>query len=175
MRKGSTLVIVDDNKALVRRYIEEVFNQRNLAAVETFLAPHGIDHTLPPTLPTDLTGTKTAIAMFLRAVPDLQVTLEDVVAEGDRVAVRYTSRGTQRGPFGPIPATGRPVQISSYLTARIADGKIVEMWGLDDQLGLLQQLGVIPALVAVIFLAGLAVGAGLNVLLRKARARTSRS
>lgn len=168
-------MIAEDNKALVRRYVEEVFNQRHLAAVETFIAAEDVDHTLPPNLPTNLAGTKTAIALFLRAIPDLRISIEDVVAEGDRVAIRYTSRGTQRGPFGPLPATGRRVMISSYLIARIADGKIVEMWGLDDQLGLLQQLGVLPALVAIIFLAGIGVGAGLAALLRAASARASGS
>ena len=166
-------MVTEDNRALMHRYVEEVFNQRRLAAIETFVAPDEIDHTLPPNLPTDLTGTKTAIALFLRAIPDLQVTIEDTVAEGGLVAIRYTSRGTQRGPFGPIPATGRPVHITSYLIARIADGKIVEMWGLDDQLGLLRQLGVIPALVAVIFLAGLGAGVGLTALLKTARHRAS--
>ena len=163
-------MVIEDNKSLVRQYVDEVFNQRQLAAVDTLLAPDHIDHTLPPGLPTDLAGTKKAIAMYLRAVPDLQVTVEDLIAEGDRVAIRYTSRGTQRGPLGPIPATRRPVTISSYLIARIVDGKIVEMWGLDDQLGLLRQLGVIPALVAAIFLAGVAAGAGLATILRIARA-----
>jgi predicted ester cyclase len=130
-------MIAQDNKALVRQYIEEVFNQRQLGAVETFLAPDHVDHTLPKGLPTDLAGTKRAIAMYLRAVPNLQVTVEDLIAEGDRVAIRSTSRGMQRGPLGPIPATGRRVNFSSYLMARIAGGKVVEMWGLDDQLGLL--------------------------------------
>lgn len=163
----------EDNKTLVRDYVENVFNQRRLAAVETFLAPDHVDHTLPPNLPTDIIGTKTAIAMYLGAIPDLHVTVEDMVAEADRVALRYTSHGTQRGPLGPIPATGRRVNVSSYLIARIADGKIVEMWGLDDQLGLLQQLGVIPALIVVFFLAGLGAGVGLTALLKAARVRTS--
>ena len=165
----------EDNTTLVRDYVEEVFNQRRLTAVETFLAPDDIDHTLPPTLPTNISGTKMAIEMYLQAMPDLHVTVEDIVAEADRVALRYTSHGTQRGPLGPIPATGRRVNVSSYLIARIADGKIVEMWGLDDQLGLLQQLRVIPALIAVIFLVGLGAGAGITTLLKAGRGKASGS
>ena len=165
----------ETNKTLVRDYMEEVFNQRKVAAVETFLAPDDVDHTLPPHMPTDVAGTKAVIETFLRAVPDLHITVEDVVAEADKVALRYTSHGTQRGPLGPIPATGRRLNVSSYLIARVADGKIVEMWGLDDQLGLLQQLGVIPALFAVVFLAGLGAGVGLTALLRAARPRASGS
>jgi predicted ester cyclase len=108
--------------------------------------------------------------MYLRAFPDMHLTIDDAIAEGDRVAVRFTSRGTHRGAFGPIPPTGRRVTIASYLVARIADGKIAEQWGLDDQLGMLRQLGVIPAVFACVFLAGLGTGVGLMALARKALA-----
>lgn len=157
----------EDNKTLVRRFIEEVFNNRNLAAIDAFLATNLIDHTLPPNLPPTIEGTKQAISMYLKAFPDLHITIDDLVAEGDRALVRYTSRGVQRGAFAGIPPLGRQMEVSSYLTARIADGKIVEQWGLDDQLAMLQQLGIIPALLGSVFLAGLGAGMGLIVLLRK--------
>lgn len=157
----------EDNKTLVRRFIEEVFNNRNLAAIDEFLATNLIDHTLPPNLPPTIEGTKQAIGMYLKAFPDLHITIDDLVAEGDRALVRYTSRGVQRGAFAGIPSLGRRMEVSSYLTARIADGRIVEQWGLDDQLAMLQQLGMIPALLGSVFLAGLGAGMGLIVLLRK--------
>lgn len=160
-------MITQSNEALVRGYIEEVFNNRNLAAIDDFLAPNEVDHTLPPGMPPDRTGTIQGISMFLKAFPDLRITIDEMIAEGDKVVIRYTSRGTQRGQFLVIPPTGRELAVSSYLTARIADGKIVEFWGLDDQLGMLQQMGVIPAVFGLVFLVGLGAGVGLTVLLRR--------
>jgi steroid delta-isomerase-like uncharacterized protein len=159
----------EDNKALMRRFLEEVFNKQNLAAIDEFIAPNHVDHTLPPFLPTTPEGTKQAIGMFLTAFPDVHLTVEDMIAEGDKVVTRYTSRGTQKGAFVGIPPTGKQMTVSSIVVARIADGKIVEEWGLDDQMGMLQQLGVIPVLFGLVFLSGLAAGMGLLVLLRKIR------
>ncbi|HEX6541211.1 MAG TPA: ester cyclase [Ktedonobacterales bacterium] len=160
-------MVTQDNKALVNRYIDEVFNNRNLAAIDEFLSPDLVDHTLPPSLPQNIVGTKQAVIMFLNAFPDLRITVDEAIAEGDRVAVRYTSHGTQRGSFAGIPPMGREITVQSYISARIADGKIVEMWGLDDQVGLLRQLGVIPAMFGFVFFAGLGAGIGLSVLLGK--------
>lgn len=160
-------MITQSNEALVRGFIEEVFNNRNLAAIADYLSPNEVDHTLPPGMPTDRAGTTQGISMFLRAFPDLRITIDELVAEGDKVVIRYTSRGTQRGPFMVIPPTGREVAVSSYLTARIADGKIVELWGLDDQLGMLQQTGVIPVVFGLVLFVGLGAGIGLTVLLRR--------
>ncbi len=157
----------EENKALMRHFLEEVFNKKNLTAIDEFIAPDHVDHTLPPFLPNTPEGTKRAIELFLAAFPDVHITVEDMIAEGDKVITRYTSRGTQKGPFMAIPPTGRQVTVSSIIIARIADGKIVEECGLDDQMGLLQQLRVIPALFGLVFLAGLGAGMGLLVLLRK--------
>ena len=157
----------EDNKALMRRFFEEVFNKKNLAAIDEFITPNHVDHTLPAFLPTTPEGTKRAIGMYLKAFPDLHLTVEDMIAEGDKVVTRFTSHGTQKRAFMGIPPTGKQVTVSSIVIARIADGKIVEQWGLDDQMGMLQQLGVIPALFGFVFLAGLAAGMGLLILLRK--------
>jgi steroid delta-isomerase-like uncharacterized protein len=159
----------EDNKTLMHRFFEEVFNKKNLAAIDEFIAPNQVDHTLPSSLPGTREGTKRAIGMYLAAFPDLHLTVEDMVAEDDRVITRFTSRGTQKRAFVGIPPTGRQVTVKTIVIARIAEGKIVEQWGLDDQLGMLQQLGVIPALFGVVFLAGLAAGMGLIALLRKVR------
>lgn len=157
----------EDNKALVRRFDEEVYVKRNLAAVDDLIAPTHVDHTLPPGLPEGREGTKRAIDMYLTAFPDLQLAVEDQIAEGDKVVTRMTTSGTQRRAFGPFPPTGRRVKVETVDIARIADGKIVESWGLDDRLGLLQQLGIVPAMFGSAFFAGLVTGAGLTLLLRR--------
>ncbi|HET9921983.1 MAG TPA: ester cyclase [Ktedonobacteraceae bacterium] len=136
----------EENKALIRRFYEEVFNEKKLEALDEFYAPDHVDHTLPPGLPTSPDGTRQAIAMTLTALPDLHVTIEDMIAEGDRVVTRFTTHGTQQGAFGSIPPTGKRVAISTIEITRVADGKIVEDWGLDDRLGMLQQLGLLPAM-----------------------------
>lgn len=136
----------EDNKNLIHRFYEEVFNKKNVAALDAFYAPDHVDHTLPPGMPTSPEGTKQAIIMTLVALPDLHVTIEDMIAEGDKVVTRFTTHGTQQGVFGSIPPTGKRVAITTIEITRVADGKIVEDWGLDDRLGMLQQLGLVPAL-----------------------------
>jgi steroid delta-isomerase-like uncharacterized protein len=136
----------EENKALIRRFYEEVFNNRNLAALDAFYAPDHIDHTLPPGLPIGPEGTKQAIAIMLEGFPDLRITIEDMIAEGDKVVIRFTTHGTQQGTLGGIPPTSKQVAVSTIEITRIAGGKIVEDWGLDDRLGMLQQLGLVPAM-----------------------------
>ncbi len=136
----------EENKALIRRFYEEVFNKRNLAALDDFYAPDHVDHTLPPGLPAGPEGTRQAIAMTLAGFPDLRITIEDMIAEGDKVVIRFTMHGTQQGMFGNLSPTGKQVAVSTIEITRIADGKIVEDWGLDDRLGMLQQLGLVPAM-----------------------------
>jgi steroid delta-isomerase-like uncharacterized protein len=136
----------EDNKALIRRFYEEVFNKKNLAAIDEFFAPDHVDHTLPPGLPVGPEGTKQAIAMTLSGFPDLRVTIEDMIAEGDKVVTRFTTHGTQQGALGGIPPTGKHVAVSTIEITRMAGGKIAEDWGLDDRLGMLQQLGLVPAM-----------------------------
>lgn len=136
----------ENNKALIHRFYEEVFNKRNLAALDDFYAPDHVDHTLPPGLPVSPEGTRQAIAVTLAGFPDLHVTIEDMIAEGDRVVTRFTTHGTQQGVFGSIPPTGKQVAVSTIEITRIANGKIAEDWGLDDRLGMLQQLGLVPAM-----------------------------
>ncbi len=95
--------------------------------------------------PLDLAGHQQFAAMFYGAFPDLYHTIDDVVGESDRAAVRFTLRGTQTGDFMGLPATGEPVVISAIAILRIVDGKVTELHGEFDQLGLLQQLGAVSA------------------------------
>ncbi len=136
----------EDNKDLLRRFYEEVFNKRNLAALDDFYSPDHVDHSLPPGLPLGPEGTRQAISVMLLGFPDLHITIEDMIAEGDKVVTRFTTHGTQQGMLGNIPPTGKQVAIQTIEITRIADGKIVEDWGLDDRLGMLQQLGLVPAM-----------------------------
>src|SRR5437588_2641681 len=133
------------NKASVRRFYDEVFNKKNRAAIDEFIAPNQVDHAAPPGTPGGLAGARQTVAMYLTAFPDLHFTVEDIIAEGDRVVARLTVRGTQKGAFMGIPPTGKQVTSTAIDINRIADGKSVEHWLNMDMLGLLQQLGVIPA------------------------------
>ena len=90
----------EENKALIVRFYEEVFNNRNLAALDVFYAPDHIDHTLPPGLPVGPEGTKQAIATMLEGFPDLRITIEDMIAEGDKVVIRFTTHGMQQRTLG---------------------------------------------------------------------------
>ena len=149
-RRGSSTE--QANKAVVRRFFEEIFNQGNLAAVAELGAPALVDHWPGPlstpagTSPLD--RIRHAATLQRTAWPDLHYTVEDEIAEGDRVAVRYIRRGTQKGeipntPFGTIPPTGKEVTVTGIDLVRLVNGKIAEVWHTPDALGFFQQLGVI--------------------------------
>jgi steroid delta-isomerase-like uncharacterized protein len=133
----------EDNKALACRAYE-VLNQRNLALADELCAPDIVDHNASMTIQ-GIDAYKQFLSMYLTASPDLHFTIEDQVAEGDKVATRYTAGGTHLGPFMGIPPTGKHVTATGMSIIRVANGKIVEEWANGDDLGLLQQLGVIPA------------------------------
>jgi steroid delta-isomerase-like uncharacterized protein len=134
----------EENKARSRRFFEEVWGQGNLAVIEELTAPSFIDHNAPPSLPPGLDGLKQFVVMYRSAFPDLRVSVEDLIAEGDKVVIRWTAHGTNTGPLFGMPATGKVATISGITIERKVDGKTVEGWNNFDQLGVLQQLGVIP-------------------------------
>jgi predicted ester cyclase len=136
----------EDNKTLVRRFYEEVFNQKNTAAIDEFIDPHGVDHAAPPGTPDGIEGQKQLIGMYLTAFPDLHFTVEDLIAEGDKVVDRLTARGTHQGEFMGISPTGKHTTVTAIDITRVADGKFVEHWLEMDTLGMLQQLGVVPSM-----------------------------
>lgn len=135
----------EDNKAAYRQFIEEVMNKKNVAAIDTFIDPNQVEHFAPPGTPGGIEGAKQLFGMFLTAFPDLHVMVEDMIAEGDKIVSRITMSGTQQGVFMDIPPTGKQFSITSIEISRIAGGKIVEHWAEIDALGLMQQLGVVPA------------------------------
>jgi len=135
-----------ENKAIARRFIEEVWNNGNLAVLDELVATNLVDHN--PSTPgqgSGVEGFKQVFSTFRTAFPDLHFTVEDMVAEGDKVVSRVTARGTHKGEFAGIAPTGKQGAAEAIDITRIAGGKIVERWGIVDQLGLLQQLGVVPA------------------------------
>jgi steroid delta-isomerase-like uncharacterized protein len=134
----------EQNKALDRRIFEAVSN-KNLDALDELMAPDMVDHELPPGLPAGRDGTKAFLGMFISAFPDIKVTIEDQIAEGDKVVTRWTATGTHTGELMGIPATGKQVTMKGIDITRFSGGKNVEDWGQFDQMGLMQQLGVIPA------------------------------
>ena len=142
----------EDNKALIQRVNEEGLNQHNPALVDETCAPNFVFHNGSRTIQ-GLPAYKRYLAPFFSAFPDAQFTTEDLVAEGDTVAVRRTIRGTHTGSLMGIPPTGRQVTISEMAMLRVANGKFVEAWNNTDDLGMLRQLGVIPALLVPSFLA----------------------
>jgi steroid delta-isomerase-like uncharacterized protein len=97
-----------------------------------------------PGLPPGPAGLKPIIAGFRAAFPDLQVTVEDQIAEGDKVVTRYTMRGTHQGAFMGLPPTGKHVTVSGIQIERVVQGQIVEHWRKSDDLGMMQQLGAVP-------------------------------
>ncbi len=135
----------EENKAIVRRFWG-VWEEGNIDLVDELLAPDYINHTpASPDQPTGPEGVKGVVAMFRSAIPDLRVVVEDMIAEGDKVVVRYTLEGTHEGELFGVPPTGQRLSIKSIAVERVSDGKIREHWRVTDSLDMMQQLGVVPA------------------------------
>jgi steroid delta-isomerase-like uncharacterized protein len=133
----------EDNKALVRRTYD-VINKRNLKAIDELVDPNYVGH-IPAFPPVQgIEGLQQVFSTYLTAFPDMTGTIEDLIAEGDKVAARLTFRGTHTGPMMDIPPTDKQVTLSAMNIFRVANGKFVEQWVNSDDLGLMQQLGVIP-------------------------------
>jgi len=135
-----------DNQAILeqaRRY----FNAGDIEGyITTLYAPDAIAHFLPPGLLQGHTGLRLFYAAFLAGFPDVQLHFDDIIAEGDTLAVRYHVAGTHLGEFNGIPATGRQMAIGGATILRFAAGKVIERWSEADFPGMMQQLGVIPSL-----------------------------
>lgn len=134
---------VDENKALIRRWIE-LWNAQNVAGVDDFVAADYVRH--DPNVPEirGPEGEKQLISMALAAFPDMHISVEDLIAEGAQVVGRLRLQGTQRGEWMGIPPTNKTITIEMVEVYRVSDGKIAEQWVILDALGMLQQLGVVP-------------------------------
>ena len=139
---------VEENKAIARRMYEafgQAVSTGNWAALDAVLAADAIDHNPVPGQGPGLEGVKQVFAVFAAGFPDIHFSVEDMIAEGDKVVSRLTMHGTHRGDFQGIAPTGKSITQTGIDILRIVGGKVVERWGEFDNLGLLQQLGVIPA------------------------------
>jgi predicted ester cyclase len=131
-----------ENKALIERWFDEVWNQGRRDAIDEMFSPEGVAHGLGPDLHGP-DGFKTFHATFRQAFPDVRVQVDELIAEGDKVAYRLTASGTHLGDRLGFAATSRGVRFTVMGSARIANGKIVEGWNVLDQMGMLTQLGVV--------------------------------
>jgi len=131
-----------ENMRIVRRIYEEVFDRHNLAVIDELYATDFVYHS-PGNPDSDREGLKQGFAVYLAAFPDVRMTVEDIFAAEDRVAVRFTARGTHRGEYLGVPPTGRQVTVTAILIHRLVDGKMMEDWEWSDQLGIMQQLGIV--------------------------------
>ena len=129
---------LEENKAIVRRFIE-AYNKRNLGLIDDFVAADYVDHTNE----VDRKGLKQLFNMGLTAFPDWHETIEDIVAEGDKVWVRITYTGTHKGEFMGLPPTSKKITSKGVDIYRIVDGKLAEYWNVTDNVNVFKQIGAI--------------------------------
>ena len=133
---------LEQNKAIVRRLFDEVYNAKNIALIDDLIAPDFVDHNPVAGLEPGRAGFKQFIGLVATVFPDNRLTIDDLLAEGDRVAVRWTSYNTHTGgEFFGIPPSGRTAVFTGTTIYRVVNGKIVELWYNADTMGLLTQLG----------------------------------
>ncbi len=134
----------DDNKAIARRSIEEVWNQRNLAAIPQLFAADHVHHDPNTTdIAPGLDGLRQLVNLYTSAFPDVKLTIQDIFDRDDRVVVRWTAKGTHRGELRGIAPTGKEITTTGVDILRIQSGKIAETWVQWDALGLMQQIGAV--------------------------------
>lgn len=137
----------EENRAVIRRAYDELWNERDVSVVDELVAEDFLNHAAPPGRQRGRQGLKEVVRMFAGAFPDFRYEVEDVIAEGDKVAVRDVFRGTHRGEFMGIPATGNRVTMEAIHIYRLSEGRegrLAEHWVARDDLGMMRQLGVIP-------------------------------
>jgi len=139
-------VSTEENKNAVIGLIEEVWNNGKMEELSRFVATDVVFHDAPiPGLPPGIEGVKHIPAFWRSVFPDMHISIEDLITEGDMVVQRFTMHGTQNGNLMGIPPTGKQVTMGGINFFRLADGKIVERWGIADTVSALQQIGVLPA------------------------------
>jgi len=138
----------ETNKTVSRRFFEEVFGKGKLNVLDEIIAKDHVNSgpgSLPG-LPTGPEGTKQLVTVYRNAFPDVHFTIDEQLAEGDKVMTRWTAHGTHQGELVGIPATGNLSTVTGIAIDRLVNGKIAESWGIFDQFRMMQQLGVIPTL-----------------------------
>src|SRR5215210_386675 len=138
-------VSAEENKALARRWFEEVFNAQNFDVADEITAQDTVNH--DPTLtdlPSGPEGDRHVVNLYHGAFPDAQITVEEQIAEGDRVVTRWSGRGTHQGELMGVPPSGNRIEIAGITINHFSGGKIAETWTNYDALGMMQQIGAIP-------------------------------
>ena len=134
---------IEQNKSIVRKY-NELTNARDLDSAFAYFSPGFVDHVVRPGMPSGIQGTRLFFNMMFTAFPDLRATIQDIIAEDDKVVDRITCEGTHQGMFMGASPTGKHVKWSFIDINRIVDGKVVEHWAEVDTMGIMQQLGLVP-------------------------------
>jgi predicted ester cyclase len=136
----------EENKELMKRFANEVFGNKNLAFAGEWLSDDFVEHQVFPGTTPDKRGALDSYRIFFEASPDMTAEIHDMVAAGDRIAIRATYRGTDEGGFIPgMPATGKAYEMDTMYVVRVnEEGKIAEHWGVGDTIGVMGQLGLLP-------------------------------
>ena len=135
----------EENKAILRRLYEEIWNEKNLGMADELISTDFIDRNASAGLAPGIDGFKQGVAIAFATFPDIHLTIEDLIAEGDKVVSRVTARGTHKGEVMGIQSTGKQVAFTCIDIVRIADSKIVERWSLIDFPSIMHQLHVVPS------------------------------
>lgn len=132
------------NRAVIQTFIEEVLNQQKLAVADEIVAENFVELDPFPGQGPGRQGLKDVLSVFIAGFPDMHWTIEEQIAEGDKVMTRFTWTGSHQGAFMGIPATGKQVKVKGVVIDRVVDGLMVDSRILMDTMGMLQQLGVLP-------------------------------
>jgi predicted ester cyclase len=135
---------IEENKALVSRWIDEVWNQGKLATIDEIFDPSFTFNYAFPGVTADLEGYKMTVTAFRNAFQEMHITCEEMIAEGDKVAVRWSGRSVHKGEFMGIAPTGKQISSSGLCIDRIVGGKVAEEFMIMDMFSIMQQLGVVP-------------------------------
>jgi steroid delta-isomerase-like uncharacterized protein len=134
-----------DNQEKSRRIFEEVWNQKRIEQIDELVATDYVHHDVRSPDQKGIEAYKQFVDLYLNAFPDIRFQIEDEISDGDTVVVRWTVTGTHNGDLPGLPRTGRPISVTGITIARLSDGKFVESWNNWDALGMMQQLGAVPA------------------------------
>jgi len=139
----SNAQMADDNKALMTKFLDRI-NKHDMTVIDEVFDASYVERTGMPGLPPTRDGVKQMFGMFFKAFPDMNLKVEHLISEGDLVWVHIVSAGTNKGEMMGMPATGKSVKIDEMHLVRVKNGKFVEHWGVDDSMGMMPQLGLMP-------------------------------
>jgi steroid delta-isomerase-like uncharacterized protein len=134
-----------DYKTMAQRWFGEVVSEGKLEVVDELCSADYVEHDPFPGTSADIDGLKESITIIRSAFPDIEATADEIILEGDRLAVRSTMRGTHEGDFMGIPASGKKIEVANYDFVRFEGDKAVEHWGVIDSAALMEQIGAVPA------------------------------